>query len=180
MIFVPTEYHLTHSFERQRYEFHENNPNDPRYRKFLSKLTNPLTKFLEDGMTGLDYGSGPGPAISSILGERGIKMSDYDPIFANNANLLSETYDLVTCTEVVEHFCNPLKEWTRLIGLVKHGGILGIMTALYDYSITFKNWYYRRDDTHVSLYSIETIEWIEKKFNLSREYFDNSVIILRK
>ena len=131
-------------------------------------------------MTGLDYGSGPGPAISTILGELGIKMSDYDPIFANNANPLSETYDFVTCTEVVEHFCKPFEEWAKLIGLVKFGGILGVMTTLYDDSITFENWHYRRDDTHVSFYSIKTIEWIEKRFNLTREYCDGSVIILRK
>jgi methyltransferase family protein len=180
LIFVPTEYHLSPNVEKQRYEFHENDPDDPRYRNFLSKLTDPLLKYIGDNMKGLDYGSGPGPAISVILGELGFEVSDYDPIFANNPNLLKMNYDFVTCTEVVEHFRNAFDEWTKLIGLLKPGGILGVMTTLYDDSIDFGKWHYRRDDTHLSFYSNKTFEWIERNFNLTREYSDSSVIILRK
>ncbi len=180
LIFVPIEYHLPYDVEKERYEFHENDSNDPKYRKFLSKLTNPLLKYIGDNMKGLDYGAGPGPAISVILGELEFEVADFDPIFADRPELLNRKYDFVTCTEVVEHFRNPFDEWSKLVGLVKPTGILGVMTTLYDDSIDFKTWHYRRDDTHISFYSLETIEWIKKRFGLQKEYSDDSVSILRK
>ena len=48
--------------ERAHYLTHENDPTDPRYRNFLSKLATPLLARLAPASSGLDYGCGPGPA----------------------------------------------------------------------------------------------------------------------
>lgn len=49
--------------ERRRYRLHCSDPDDARYRVFLSRLATPLLARLPTGLLGLDYGSGPGPAF---------------------------------------------------------------------------------------------------------------------
>ena len=46
---------------------HNNNPYDSEYRKFLSKIIEPLIDKIIPGAKGLDYGSGPGPTLSLML-----------------------------------------------------------------------------------------------------------------
>ena len=65
--------------------------------------------------------------------------------------------------EVCEHFYRPGVEFQRLRKLVKRGGVLGLMTQLYD-GVTFKDWYYRREPSHVVFYSKDTLGWIAKNF----------------
>ena len=60
-IFVPRRYHLNLALQKVRYAEHNNDPADPRYRKFLSKVTIPLVGLLKNCSSGIDYGSGPGP-----------------------------------------------------------------------------------------------------------------------
>jgi len=67
--------------ERAHYLLHENNPGDPRYRKFLSRLVKPLLEKLGPQCRGLDYGCGPGPALAAMLREAGHDMALYDPFF---------------------------------------------------------------------------------------------------
>ena len=66
--------------------------------------------------------------------------------------------------------------------MLKPGGILAIMTNFYSEEIDFDEWWYQRDPTHVSFYSIKTFEWLSESFNwniLSNNEMDN-VIILQK
>ena len=56
--------------EKAHYDHHENDPDDPRYRAFLSKLSAPLLERLPPGASGLDYGCGPGPALAAMLSGR--------------------------------------------------------------------------------------------------------------
>lgn len=94
--------HLSAADERAIYDLHQNDPADAGYRGFLSRLADPLRAKLAPGMRGLDFGCGPGPALSIMLREAGIAMADYDPFYAPDATLLAAQYDVVTCTEVVD------------------------------------------------------------------------------
>src|SRR5688572_9419898 len=53
--------------ERAEYRLHQNDSADPRYRQFLGRVTGPLVPLLRPGSEGLDYGCGPGPALSVML-----------------------------------------------------------------------------------------------------------------
>lgn len=74
--------------ELKHYGTHENDPSDPGYRKFLSRLADPLCVRLPAGARGLDYGCGPGPTLSVMLEERGFSTAVYDPFFAPDITTL--------------------------------------------------------------------------------------------
>ncbi|MEX2467988.1 MAG: class I SAM-dependent methyltransferase [Gemmatimonadota bacterium] len=163
LVFLHPSFRLDPRDERARYETHENDPADPRYRAFLDRLAEPLVERLPPGGEGLDYGSGPGPTLSVMLEERGFTMTVYDPFFAPDAQVLGRRYDFVTCTETAEHFFEPGLEFERFDGLLRPGGWLGVMTGLLTPDIVFEDWWYVRDPTHVCFYTPETLGWIAER-----------------
>ena len=98
---------------------------DPGYRRFLSKLADPLRGRLAPGAHGLDYGCGPGPALAAMLREAGHEMALYDPVYYPDTAPLQARYDFVTCTEVAEHFHAPAQEFDRMGALLRPGGLAG-------------------------------------------------------
>ena len=164
--------------ELEHYRLHENHVDDPRYRAFLSRLSEPLLQVLQPGSQGLDYGCGPGPALAAMLREAGHQMALYDPFFASNKSVLSRRYDFVTCTEVAEHFHDPAIEFARLADLLRSGGILAIMTCFQTDDARFEGWHYRKDPTHVVFYREETFRWIADKFDWSVRFPRKDVAIL--
>lgn len=146
--------------ERAHYLQHENDVDDPGYRRFLGKLFDPLVQRLAPGARGLDYGCGPGPALAAMFTEAGHEMALYDPFFQPDPAPLSRRYDFVTCTETAEHFHDPAAEFARLTGLVEPGGWLAIMTCFQTDDARFDRWHYRQDPTHVVFYREETLRHI--------------------
>ena len=151
--------------ERAVYEQHRNDPGDPGYRRFLSRLADPLLArlaagCLATGCRGLDYGCGPGPALAAILREAGHAVALYDPFFRPDPAPLADTYDFVTCTEVAEHFHRPAEEFDRLGRLLRPGGWLAVMTCFQADDARFAAWHYRRDPTHVVFYRAATFRRI--------------------
>jgi SAM-dependent methyltransferase len=165
--------------ERRHYETHENDPEDPRYRAFLDRLALPLADRLAPGAEGLDYGSGPGPALARMLSERGFPMALYDPLFAPDEAVLGRTYDFVTCTETAEHFSRPGEEFRRLGRLLRPGGWLGVMTEVVDEARPFADWRYARDPTHVCFYRAETLAWIARTHGWRLERPHRNVALFR-
>lgn len=143
--------------EHGHYLTHENDPADPRYRRFLARLAEPLLARLAPASLILDYGSGPGPALAAMLGEAGHAVACYDPFFAPDPTPLAATYDAVTCSEVAEHFHDPAAELDRLDGLLRPGGLLALMTCFQTDDDRFAQWHYRRDPTHVVFYKEATL-----------------------
>lgn len=146
--------------EEERYLQHRNDPDDPAYRRFLSRLADPLLACLPAGSRGLDYGCGPGPALAAMLREAGHGMALYDPFFQADPEPLKRIYDFVTCTETVEHFHRPAQEFDRLASLVRPGGWLAIMTCFRVGDDQFAGWHYRKDPTHVVFYHETTLRHI--------------------
>ncbi len=165
--------------ERARYEEHRNDPRDPGYRRFLERLLTPLVRRLAPGAEGLDFGCGPGPAMVPMLRARGFAAEGYDPFFAPRRELLERRWDFVTCTEVIEHFHHPAREFEQLAGLVRPGGLLAVMTDPVTPVVDLASWYYLRDPTHVSLYRAETFRWIAEARGWSLERPDPRVAIFR-
>lgn len=151
--------------ELAHYRLHQNDPDDPRYRAFLDRLAAPLREVLPPNAIGLDYGCGPGPTLSVMLGERGHATTDYDPFFVPDTGALRKQYDFITCSETAEHFHDPLGEFTRLFGMLRPRGVLGVMTEMVRDTQSLVAWRYARDPTHVCFYRPHTMQWIAARFH---------------
>ena len=171
---------LSREAERAYYGLHENEPSDPRYRAFLDRLATPLASRLAKGAEGLDYGAGPGPTLSGMLQERGFDVQVYDPLFAPHGGALERTYDFVACSETVEHFFSPRKEFARLDRLLRPEGWLGVMTGMRPEGQGFATWHYARDPTHVSFYSHRTMRWIAAAFGWALHFPGRNVALFCK
>jgi hypothetical protein len=180
LAFVPRRLHLSPADQKRRYDLHRNDPRDEGYRRFLSRLLDPLIPRLPPGAEGLDFGSGPGPALSGLLGERGFRARDYDPFYANDPSALGRTYDFVTCTETVEHFSDPAADWDLLFRLTAGNGWLAVMTLFREPGTPFRDWWYRKDETHVCFYSRETLAWIARRHAAAVEFHGASVALFRR
>jgi len=180
LIHVPSEFHLAQDDEHRRYDSHQNSPADSGYRSFLSRLLTPLLPRLKPGQSGLDFGCGPGPTLSVMLQEYGFSMAVYDPFYAVDTTVLQRRYDFITCTEVIEHFARPDIEWRQLLELLNNGGRLAIMTAFYNEQMSFADWYYKNDPTHIGFYSTATFDWLALRDDLKVEYFGDSVAIFTR
>ncbi|MFN4355256.1 class I SAM-dependent methyltransferase [Parvibaculum sp.] len=158
--FLDPSQHPSAEVEYNQYTLHRNDPDDVRYRTFLSKLVDPLLAVLEGPSEGLDYGCGPGPALAAMMHEAGHSMSLHDPFFFPGREPLERTYDFLTSTETAEHFHNPAMEFDRIDRLVRPRGWIGIMTSFQTDDEKFADWHYRKDPTHVVFYRKETFQVI--------------------
>jgi len=168
--------------EQERYLQHTNSPEDTGYvdmlHQFLSKCVFP---FHDRIRTALDYGCGPGPVLAGILTDMNIRTDSYDPYFAPHEIYRGKTYSLITCTEVVEHLRDPLPVLQKLGALLEPGGLLAIMTLFHPVDNSnqeegerlFKNWWYRRDPTHISFFNRDTFTHISSLLGLNMIYIDH-------
>lgn len=174
------QYFLKADEERERYETHNNDVNDVRYQNFTSPITNYVINNFSSENKGLDFGSGTGPVISSMLNKEGYDIAQYDPFFAPDKSALEKMYDYIVSCEVFEHFYHPKKEIDRLASLLNPNGALLIMTLLYDDEMDFDTWFYRKDPTHVFIYRKETIEYIANQKGFEIDVLTDRLIALRK
>ncbi len=178
LVCVPPDFHLPPEDEKKVYLKHNNTSEDVGYRRFLSRLSLPMTQRLPKDARGLDFGCGPGPTLSVLFEEKGYRMSVYDPFFANNRKVLSDTYDFISCSEVIEHLQQPWDLLSIVQTQLNPEGVLGIMTKLVSRKSAFPSWHYIRDPTHVCFYSQETFEFIAHRLQMNIEFIGNDVILL--
>lgn len=162
--------------EKARYDQHNNNVDDPGYRKFVKPLVEEILKNYQADSQGLDYGSGPGPVATVMLKEKGLSVNLYDPFYNPDTGVLEKSYDFIICSEVIEHFHRPADEFKFLKTILNPGGSLFCMTELFRDNIDFANWYYKNDPTHVFFYHPEALEWIKKKIGFSRLLVHNRLV----
>ncbi|MCF6225472.1 MAG: class I SAM-dependent methyltransferase [Xanthomonadales bacterium] len=180
LVFVLAQYHLTSAEEKAVYDQHENSATDPGYRKFLGRVFDPLSQHLCPQSNGLDFGSGPGPALSLMLEEAGHSVQIYDPFYAPDRALFKLKYEFITATEVLEHLHFPGKELDLLWSCLKQDGVLAIMTKrILDHS-AFASWHYKNDPTHVCFFAIETFQWLARKWDAALKVQTNDVVMLIK
>lgn len=178
--FLLPEHLPTPEAERAEYALHQNAPDDAAYREFLQQLALPLLQKLPPARHGLDFGCGPGPALAKLLREAGHTVALYDPFFHPDPAALETTYDFITCSEVVEHFHQPAREFRRLDGLLRPGGWLAVMTRFQTDDTRFAQWHYRRDPTHVVFYRPATFEHLARMHRWRCEVPVPNVVLLQK
>lgn len=180
LVFLDPAQRLSKEEEQAYYQTHKNDPEDLGYRKFLSRLSQPLLEAVTAPAKGLDFGCGPGPTLSIMLEEAGFEMHNYDPLFFPEAGLLEDNYEVITCTEVLEHLHNPGKELSLLTRLLHSGGTLAVMTGFTPSAEEFERWHYRRDPTHVCFFGPATFQWIAEHFSLRLRLPDQNIALLKK
>lgn len=180
MLFVPREFHLTRKEEKARYLRHRNDPAEPGYGDFLSRLIDPLAAKLSPGARGLDFGSGPSSAVSALMSERGFRVTGFDPYFLPDGPALERAYEFIVCAEAAEHFREPKREFQQLNSLLEPGGWLGVMTQMCDSVDSLRGWWYLRDRTHVSMYRKKTMLWIAERFGWEASFPEKGVVLFRK
>ena len=180
LIFVPAKFHPTREEEKAQYDLHENNPNDHDYRKFLSRLADPLLKKLPPNSAGLDFGCGPGPALSMILKEAGHQVALHDPFYHPNPTALKATYDFITATEVLEHLHHPQRDLEAIWNCLRQSGWLGLMTKRAADREAFAKWHYKQDPTHVCFWSDTSFQWLADHWNARLELIEPDVALFQK
>jgi len=176
-ILLCSKFYLNADCEKKHYELHKNNSSDPRYQKFVFPIVNSIIKNQSTKQNGLDFGSGKDSSISKLLTDSNFKMKEFDPFFKNEEKLIEDTYDFISCCEVMEHFHQPYKSFKLLKKLLKPKGKLYCMTELYSEKMNFDSWYYKNDPTHVFFYHPKTIKWIAENFGYKKYTIDNRLVV---
>jgi len=180
LVFVLSHQFLSPKDEKSVYDLHENTADDPGYRRFLTRLFDPMVQRLTPNSYGLDFGSGPGPTLSVMFEEAGHSIDIYDPFYAPDTTLLQQQYDFIVASEVVEHLHHPRVELDRLWSCLKPNGLLGIMTKRVIDQQAFSRWHYKNDPTHVCFFSAETFRWLANHWRATLTVPDKDVVLFAK
>lgn len=164
--FLDPAQRLTKSEEEARYRSHQNDAEDPGYQKFTMPVIDAIRR-RPPPLEVLDFGCGDGPVIPHVLKDSGYKVAVYDPFFRPDRAVLERKYDAIAVVEVAEHLYDPQNVFSDLRLKLKKGGELIVMTELFQSEMEFGGWYYRKDPTHVCLYSPQTMKWMAKHFGFS-------------
>jgi len=169
--------------EKSIYDTHQNSLEDPRYVDYFRKFLNcAVLKHIEKDSVVLDFGSGPSPVLAQLL-ERDyhLKVDIYDYYYSPTKVYESKQYDLITSTEVVEHFLSPLDYFELFVAHLKPGGVLAIMTQFHPCDDQlFLKWHYIRDLSHIAFYTVTTMIHIAKRVGLEMIYTDHKRYITFK
>jgi hypothetical protein len=106
----------------------------------------------------LDFGGGAG-LLAERLRDQGFSATTYDP-FSNFNEMPPDTFDLITCFEVMEHVPSPRQTVATMIALLQEQGAVLFSTLLQP--ATFEKtglswWYAGPRNGHISLYSPQSL-----------------------
>jgi len=181
LIFIERAAEPSAKQEYEIYQSHENTPENEGYVNMFKVFINELfAEHLDEIEEVLEYGCGPGPVLADILENKGLNVTKYDPFFYPEVEFKDKTYDLITSTEVFEHFQNPKEEVEKLLKLMNPGAYLAVMTSFHEGIEHFKDWWYRRDSTHITFYNLKTFKYIENNYPLKIIKTDKENSILLK
>ncbi|MGM0548484.1 MAG: class I SAM-dependent methyltransferase [Bacillota bacterium] len=183
LIFIEPEAVVEPEVEKSRYEGHDNNHQNEGYvqmfEDFIKQVIEPQLDLKQIDSV-LEFGCGPGPVLADLLAAKDLDVQLYDPYFYPEEDFKEKKYDLITSTEVFEHFVDPVKEIKLLKSLLKEGGYLAIMTSFHPGPAEFSDWWYTWDQTHITFYNHKTFKKIAAKYGLEIVYTDQQKYILLK
>lgn len=179
-VLLNVKHYLVFDDEKHRYDKHSDNIEDEGYQQFVAPIIDAVSETYTPVDKGLDYGCGKTAIIETLLKRKQYTILGYDPIYFPNQELLTVSYNYITCCEVVEHFYNPKLEFQKLVQLLLPEGKLYLKTNLYKDTIDFKSWWYKNDPTHVIFYTEKSMEFIKHTFGFSRvKIFKNHIEFTR-
>ncbi len=175
--YLDPQFHLSPEDEKLRYDQHQNTSDNSEYMEIFKRfIETAITPYTATKI--LDYGCGPNPVLTKLLKKQNLEAEIYDPYYFPT-KLQSESYDLITSTEVFEHLRNPLETLSHINQLLKPNGYLAIMTKFLPPNDQFASWRYKDDTTHISFYSPKT--FTQMSLGLELLYHnDLDIVVLRK
>jgi hypothetical protein len=180
LVFVPAADHVSADEAKERYLRHHNTTENAGYAEMLRAVIALVRRFSPGARRVLDYGSGPTAVLAQLMREAGYDAAGFDPLFAGDADLMG-AFDAVTAVETFEHFAEPRREMERIGEMLRPGGVLVVQTLLHSGLEGFAGWWYARDVTHVAFYSAKTMEWIARRWGLTKLYTDDRrLTVLRR
>lgn len=159
--------------EKQRYDQHIC---DDGYHKYMYGVYNKINPYLNKGDS-LDFGCGQIHLLSDILNSNGYNSYYYDKYYYPNE--VNNTFDNIILIEVFEHILDGYSLLLDLKSKLNSNGKIIIMTQLIPDNIN--NWWYLRDITHVSFYSLDALKALAMKLEMCFEYdLNNSIFIFKR
>jgi len=159
---------ISESEEKERYLQHNNTMENAGYvQMFQNFILNALEPQYSSCQSILDFGCGPNPVFAKIMKNAGKQVDYYDPYFFPSKEYLHGQYDMITITEAIEHIRYPLKVLPLLRDRLKPAGLLSIMTRLHQGISSFDDWWYRKDNTHISFFSLNTAMFLATQLQMA-------------
>ncbi|NLC33351.1 MAG: class I SAM-dependent methyltransferase [Clostridiales bacterium] len=161
--------------EFQEYENHNNSIHDRGYVSFLKDFLRQAALPFARGKACLDFGSGPEPVLAQLLQrDYGFCVDIYDKFYAPAPVYEGKTYDLLTCTEVLEHIPDPRSVFALFRRAMHSQSVLSLMTSLRPISDSeFLEWSYIREATHIAFYTMEAMTLLAQEHDLRIIYTDH-------
>lgn len=161
---------ITKEEEKARYDKHIC---DEAYLKYMNNVFLNIKDYIIKKDV-LDYGCGQIHALSDILNNNGYCCDYYDLYYY--PKLENKTYDTIILIEVFEHIADPYNELQKIKEKLNKNGKIIIVTNLIVNNI--EDWWYLRDKTHISFFSIESIKELSILLNFSYEVDIKSNLII--
>lgn len=161
LVSVPRDEHVSLGEEEQRYSSHENSEDDSGYISYLKGTRDQILPFLKSKALGLDFGCGKTELLSQLFLQEDFKVDSYDVFFHPHEDIWQKKYDFIILSEVIEHLREPLAIMKALSTILQPSGQMFIKTKFYpESSEKFKNWFYKRDKTHVQFFNARSMEYL--------------------
>lgn len=180
LIFLDEKYLVSSKREKSQYDNHNNSLEDAGYVKMFEDF---LDFFWEDikenTKISLDFGSGPGPVLNTLIQRRGVSCEIYDKFYQQDKIYEGKKYDLITSTEVFEHLDNPQEMLEFFKKHLHVKGHVALMTLFHtNKQEDFLKWWYRRDPTHITFFTPKTFEVLAVQCGFKVVKTDDKRIIL--
>lgn len=182
-IYLDDEHVLTQEKERGRYEQHENAFENKGYVEMFEKfIVGAVEPHISEIKTVLDFGCGEAPVLAKLLEKRSLEVDVYDIYFAPQKVYESKYYDLITSTEVFEHLKKPMEILELLENHTTPNGYIILMTNFPpEGDKEFLNWWYRRDETHISFFTPKSFEVMAEKLGLKvLRSINKNIVVFQK
>jgi SAM-dependent methyltransferase len=113
----------------------------------------------------VDFGGGQGK-LAELLVEKGFRAYSYDPFYGEK-RLPSDTADVVTAFEVVEHVPDQRNLFRSLSALCRPAGIIVFSTLLKPKHLINDWWYASPRNGHVSFHTTDSLSRLTAQFGLA-------------
>ncbi len=145
--------------------------------KNLADLILKLFGKFKDQLSILDYGAGSG-RMAEILNAEGFAVRNFDPFSAEDDRLPSDSFNLVTSFEVLEHTPTPPLTCETMRRLVKEDGMILFSTLVQPPTIETERlgwWYIGPRNGHISIYSKRSLELLWSKLGFRFGSFNDDL-----
>ena len=181
-IFKNSSDFVTSEDELKQYNNHNNTMDSPGYVEMFERfMATTFNDYIDEIQNVLEFGSGPGPVLSELLKQRGLKVDIYDKYFSPEKVYEGKKYDLITSTEVIEHVDDPKGLFKFFSDHIKSDGYLALMTQFHTNNAQeFKKWWYKNDPTHICFFRPHTFEVLAEQSGFKVLKHDSKKSILLK